>query len=98
MKSHPVPQPTPIPLRRDQTPLQAFSLIETALALGIVAFAFVGLMGLLPAGLGTFRTAIDTTVSAQIVQRIVSDAEQSDFDALSSNSASSDGTPGPATS
>lgn len=91
MKSHPVPQPTPIPLRRDQTPLQAFSLIETALALGIVAFAFVGLMGLLPAGLGTFRTAIDTTVSAQIVQRIVSDAEQSDFDALSSNSASIDG-------
>ena len=59
-----------------------FSLIETALALGIVAFAFVALMGMLPAGLTTFRKSVDTTVSAQIVQHIVSDAEQSDFDAL----------------
>jgi uncharacterized protein (TIGR02598 family) len=59
-----------------------FSLVETALALGIVAFALVALMALLPIGLTTFRTAIDTSVSAQIVQRIVADAEQSDFDLL----------------
>lgn len=60
------------------------------LALGIVAFAFVGLLGMLPVGLSTFRQAIDTTVSAQIVQRIVSDAEQSDFDLLSKKAVSSD--------
>ena len=68
----------------------AFSLIETALALGIVAFAFVALLGLLPAGLSTFRKAIDTTVSAQIVQKIVSDAEQTDFDTLFGQAESSD--------
>ena len=65
-------------------------MIETALALGIVSFAFVGLMGLLPAGLTTFRKAIDTTVSAQIVQKIVSDAEQTDFDTLFAQAESSD--------
>jgi len=76
--------------RRLRAARRAFSLIETALALGIVAFALVGLMGMLPAGLATFRKAMDTTVSAQIVQRIVSDAEQSDFDAFAANAASSD--------
>lgn len=70
----------------------AFSLIETAIALGIVAFALVALLGMLPAGLATFRQSIDTTVSAQIIQRIVSDAEQSDFDLLSKKATSTDST------
>ncbi len=83
MKSNPVSPQTPCFACRPHSSRAAFSLIETALALGIVAFAFVGLMGMLPAGLTTFRKSVDTTVSAQIVQHIVSDAEQSDFDALS---------------
>lgn len=70
----------------------AFSLVETAIALGIVGFALVALMGMLPVGLSSFRQSIDTTVCAQIVQRIVSDAEQSDFDILSKRAASSDAT------
>jgi len=82
--------PRELSARRFSPSQRAFSLIETALALGIVAFAFVGLMGMLPAGLATFRKAMDTTVSAQIVQRIVSDAEQSDFDTLSGQAASTD--------
>jgi uncharacterized protein (TIGR02598 family) len=65
--------------------------VETALALGVTAFALVALMGLLPAGLSIFRKAIDTTVSAQIVQRIVSDAEQTDFDSLLAKGTSSGG-------
>jgi uncharacterized protein (TIGR02598 family) len=89
MKTRPAPPQTSLPTRRNRGIQKAFSLIETALALGIVAFAFVGLMGMLPAGLATFRKAMDTTVSAQIVQRIVSDAEQSDFDNLSADAASS---------
>lgn len=60
----------------------AFSLIETTLAIGIVAFAFVALMGLLPVGLTTFRRAIDTSVGSQIFQRVMTDAEQTDFDVL----------------
>lgn len=48
----------------------AFTLIETALALGIVAFALVPVMGLLPIGLQTSRNASDLTISAQIAQRL----------------------------
>ena len=47
---------------------QGFSLVEVALALGIVAFAFVALFGLLPVGLGVFRTAIDTGNETWIMQ------------------------------
>ena len=61
---------------------QGFSLIEVVLAIGIVAFAFVALFSLLPIGMGVFREAMDTSVSAQIVQRVVSDAEETDFDVL----------------
>ena len=60
----------------------AFSLVEVALALGIVSFAFVGLFGLLPAGLSIFRQAMDNSVGSQIVQRLVNEAQQTDFPTL----------------
>jgi uncharacterized protein (TIGR02598 family) len=60
----------------------AFSLVEIALAIGIIAFAFVALMSLLPAGLTTFRRALDVSICTQIAQRIVSEAQESDFDVL----------------
>ncbi len=59
-----------------------FSLVEVVLALAIVAFAFVGLMGLLPTGLSNFRAAMDRTMGGQIFQRVLTDAEQADFDTL----------------
>lgn len=59
-----------------------FSLVEVALALGIVAFAFVSLFGLLPAGLSTFRNAIDTSNEARIVQSFVSKVIATDFENL----------------
>lgn len=61
---------------------RAFSLIEITLAIGIVSFAFLGLFGLLPVGLEVFRGAMDRSVRTQIVQRIVLDAQQTDFDVL----------------
>lgn len=69
----------------------AFSLVETALAIGVIAFAFVGLLALLPAGLNNFRGAVDTSVSAQIFQRVVTDAEQADFDLLTGTATSGKG-------
>ena len=60
----------------------AFSLVEVVLAIGIVSFAFVGLFGLLPAGLGIFRQAMDNSVGSQIVQRLVNEAQQTDFPTL----------------
>lgn len=58
---------------------RAFSLVEVALALGIVAFALVGVIGLLPAGLNTFQKAMDTSVGSQILQRVVAEARQASY-------------------
>jgi len=60
--------------------LAAFSLIEVILAIGIVALAFIPLLGLLPTGLQSFRSAVDQTVASQIAQKIAGEAQQSDFE------------------
>jgi uncharacterized protein (TIGR02598 family) len=60
----------------------AFTLIEITLALSLISFAFVGLMGLLPLGLQNFQSAIDISIRSQIAQRIFTDASQTDFDTL----------------
>ena len=92
MKSPPFPPQYSLAPSRRRSTIRAFSLIETAIALGIVAFVLVALMGMLPVGLSSFRQSIDATVCAQIIQRIVSDAEQSDFDLLSKKATSTDAT------
>ncbi len=56
-----------------------FSLVEVTLALGIVAFSLLTLVGLIPMGLTTFHKAINTSVSSQIVQQVVTDVQQTDF-------------------
>jgi uncharacterized protein (TIGR02598 family) len=48
--------------------IQGFSLVEVTLAIGIIAFAFVALFGLLPTGLQTFRGSIDQTNDTNILQ------------------------------
>jgi uncharacterized protein (TIGR02598 family) len=61
---------------------QAFSLVEVVLALGIVAFAFVAILGLIPAGMSSFRQAINISVCSQIGQKVIADAFQADYDTL----------------
>ena len=61
---------------------RGFSLVEVALAIAVLAVALVGLLALMPSGVGNFRKAMDTSITAQIAQRILHDAEQSEFDAL----------------
>lgn len=58
---------------------RAFTLVEIVLAIGIVAFAFVAIMGMLPVGLATFNNAVDATVEAQIAQQVFADAQQVKF-------------------
>lgn len=53
-----------------------FSLVETAIAIGLMAFALVSIMGLVPMGLTTFRKAMDTSVGSQIVQQVLADVQQ----------------------
>lgn len=65
-----------------QSKKQGFSLVEVVLALGVVAFAFVAILGLIPAGMTTFRQAINISVCSQIGQKVISDAFQADYDTL----------------
>jgi hypothetical protein len=63
--------------------------MEVALALAILSFAAIGIMGLTSSGLGNYRQIMDTTVSAQIAQRVIYDAEQADYQELTGAPASS---------
>ena len=60
-----------------------FSLVEVVIAIGILSFALVPLVGLLPTGLSTFRNSIDRSVSTQIAQRIINESRQAGFTNLS---------------
>ncbi len=66
--------------------LNAFSLVEVTLALGIVAFSLVTLLGVMPMGLATFHKALETSGSWRIVQQVVTDVEQTDFSQLTTSS------------
>ncbi len=59
-----------------------FSLVEVTLAIGIVAFAFLSILAMLPVGLATFDRAVNATVEARIAQQIFSDAQQVKFEDL----------------
>lgn len=61
---------------------RAFSLVEVTLAIGVVSFGFIGLLGLLPAGMTTFRSSMNTSIGSQIAQRVIDEARQTDFDQL----------------
>jgi uncharacterized protein (TIGR02598 family) len=54
---------------------KAFSLVEVVLALGVITFACVILLGLLSLGLVTVSHAVGNTVEAQIVQSVINGSE-----------------------
>ncbi len=47
---------------------RAFSLVEVVLAMGVMSFALLGMVALLPMGLKTSHLAADAMTQAQIVQ------------------------------
>lgn len=63
---------------------RAFTLVETTIAMGIVAFAMVPILGLVPMGLSTFRNAISFTAEAQIVQGLSNQILLTDYALLAS--------------
>lgn len=70
---------TPHPCTRKFPCCSAFSLVEVTLSIGIMAFALIVTVGLLPTGLSTFRASMDRTVGAQIAQAIISEKSKEDF-------------------
>ncbi len=63
----------------------AFSLIEVTMSIGIISFAFLSIFSLIPLGLNSFRQTIDTGTASQIAQRVINDAQQSDFNDLTTD-------------
>ncbi|MEI6492320.1 MAG: Verru_Chthon cassette protein B [Verrucomicrobiota bacterium] len=63
--------------------IEAFTLIEVTLAIGVVAFAILTMVGLNSVGLTTLRSARDSAMEAQVVQAVGSEARLSDFSQLS---------------
>lgn len=59
-----------LPTSRRADPQAGFSLIEVTLAIGIIAFAFVALFGLLPTGMATFRASVDATNDLTMMQEM----------------------------
>ncbi len=57
----------------------AFTLVEVALSLGIMSFALVALIGMLPVGLSTFRDSVNLTIESQIAQQLYTDIQQTPF-------------------
>jgi uncharacterized protein (TIGR02598 family) len=49
------------------------------MAVGVAAFALVALLGLLPSGLKTFKSTMNTAVGSQIAQRVFNDMQIADW-------------------
>jgi uncharacterized protein (TIGR02598 family) len=71
-------------LRLSRKRLRAFSIIEVVLALGVVAFALVAILGVFPAALSQSRKGVSDTRATQLVKMIVAtiDAQASSFGAI----------------
>ena len=61
---------------------RGFSLIEVTVALGILSFAMVGIIGLMPVGLGTMRDAIDESTTSLIARRLIGEYQQNAISAI----------------
>ena len=56
-----------------RTQTAAFSLIEVAITIAVLALAFVSLLSLVPPAHQQLKTAMDTTTAAQIARSVVSE-------------------------
>jgi len=54
---------------------QAFSLVEVTLALGIISFGLIAIMGLIPKGLGIVKESADEAAALNILSAVSSDLQ-----------------------
>lgn len=73
---------TPMLLPSLRSTQKGFSLVEIVLAIGIIAFAFVALFGLLPVGLKVFRESVDEANETWILQSLNSMAQTTEWSKL----------------
>lgn len=74
-----------------------FTLVEVTVALGIISFALLAMIGVMPAGLGSLRDSTQQSINAQILQQISSGlvvnsfANRADFSVFSGTNLYFDG-------
>ena len=66
-----------------------FSLVEVAMSVGIMGFAFVAILGLVPVALTSFRDTKTAGISSQISQQIIAEAQVAPFSALTQTTGNS---------
>lgn len=64
-----------------------FSLIEVIIAMGVIAFAFVGLLGVIPSGLNTLKQSVDQARAMSALNRVSSALRNARFDGIKSGDA-----------
>lgn len=67
---------------KNRNPENGFSLVEVAMALAVMAFACVSLIGLIPFGLTSFHQAMGSTIEADVVQDLTNDMLLANFSDL----------------
>jgi len=80
--SLPEPAIAPISSLRISRRSKGFSLVEVTIALAIVAFSLVAIIGLLPAGVTMSGRAGLNSAAAVIFEKVVGDARQTDYSKL----------------
>ena len=71
--------------RKAVTRVAAFTLVEVTLALGLLVFAFVALLGMVPVGFNSFQQSKSLGVSSQIAEQIFSEVQTTTFANLTAN-------------
>jgi uncharacterized protein (TIGR02598 family) len=61
-----------------------FSLVEVALALGVMGFALTAIVGMIPVGLQKARLSMEATTGSHIIRQVIGGLSQSDFSTISS--------------
>lgn len=74
--------PTKITALGTQQAVRGFSLVEISLAIGVMAFGLVSILGLMPVGLTLFKDTMKQATVTKIVENIAVEARQTDFDDL----------------
>jgi uncharacterized protein (TIGR02598 family) len=62
---------------------RAFTLVEVVLALGVVSFGLISMLGLLTVGLKTFHDAMSQTTETEIAQQISNQLQLANFSSIS---------------
>ena len=64
---------------------EGFSLLEVVIALGLVSFSIIAILGLIPSGLNALQDSSGETIKAQIVRGIAGSALTANFSQLTTN-------------